>query len=173
MLGLIRRNVNYKSKEVIRGLYNALVRPHLEYCVQAWSPYLKKDIRLLEQVQKNAVRIIPGLKGDNYEDRLREIGLYSLKRRRLRGDLIEVYKMFQGISKVKLDDFFTLDGESRGRGHSKKIFKQGCRLNVRKFSFGFRVVDWWNKLPGDVVVSDSVKVFKRGLDRFLDGLDVV
>jgi len=133
MLGLIRRNVNYKSKEVIRGLYNALVRPHLEYCVQAWSPYLKKDIRLLEQVQKNAVRIIPGLKGDNYEDRLREIGLYSLKRRRLRGDLIEVYKMFQGISKVKLDDFFTLDGESRGRRHSKKIFKQGCRLNVRSF----------------------------------------
>ena len=62
MLGFISRNVSYKSKKVVKTLYNAYVRPHLEYCIQAWSPYLRGDISMLEKVQRRATRLIPGLR---------------------------------------------------------------------------------------------------------------
>ncbi len=71
MLRYIVRSVEFKSREVMLKLYNALVRPHLEYCVQFWSPHCKKDIVALERVQRGATRIIPGLKGMLYADRLK------------------------------------------------------------------------------------------------------
>ena len=86
ILGLIRRNIVYKEKELIILLYNTIVRPHLEYCIQAWRPYRKKDIDILERVQRRATRIIPKLRNINYEIRLNECGLTTLEIRRLRGD---------------------------------------------------------------------------------------
>ena len=77
-LGLIRRTIKYKRKDVIVRLYKALVRPKLEYCVQAWRPYLKKDIIRLEQVQHGATKMIAECRGQSYEDRLFSTGLLSL-----------------------------------------------------------------------------------------------
>ena len=81
---MIRRNITYKEKSLIVPLYKAIVRPHLEYCIHAWSPYLTKDIDMLDKIQR-ATKLIPGLRDLRYEERLKECGLTTLEKRRLRG----------------------------------------------------------------------------------------
>ena len=83
VLGMIRRNITYKEKGLIVPLYKAIVRPHMEYCIQAWSPYLRKD--MLEKIQRRATKLIPGLRDLRYKERLKECGLTTLETRRLRG----------------------------------------------------------------------------------------
>ena len=85
ILSFIARGMEFKNSEVVFQLYKVLVRPHLEYCVQFWSPYLRKDILPLE---RRFTRLIPELRGLVYEERLSRLGLYSLEFRRMRGDLI-------------------------------------------------------------------------------------
>ena len=91
-LFVLQKAIASRDAEVWIPLYKAYVRPHLEYCVQAWSLYLKKDMATLEQIQRMATRWVTGLKRVPYSERLQRIGLFSLERRRLRGDLIEVYR---------------------------------------------------------------------------------
>jgi len=167
ILGFINRTMEDHSSKVILPLYRALVRPHLEYCVQVWSPYLKKDIAKIEKVQKRAVNMMRDLTGLRYEEKLKAIGLFTLDQRRLRGDLIETFKILHGYTTANRD-CFTLDSSNRSsRGHNYKIMKQFSRTNVRKYFFVNRVVDSWNSLPCSVVNSRSVDAFKRSLDRSL------
>ena len=88
ILGMMRRNITYKEKGLIVPLYKAIVRPHLDYFIQAWRPYLRKDIDMLEKVQRRTTKLITGLIDLSYEDRLKECGLTTLETRRLRGDQI-------------------------------------------------------------------------------------
>ena len=92
LLGFIKRNFSFKSKNIILPLYTSLVRPQLEYAVQFWSPHHEKDIAKLESVQRRATKMIPNLRSKPYEERLAQLNLFSLRKRRLRGKLIDALR---------------------------------------------------------------------------------
>ena len=89
MLGLIRRSYTYLDSQSLLKLYTSLVRPTLEYANAAWTPILRRDQILLENVQRRATKLIPELRDRDYEDRLRALKLPSLYYRRARGDMID------------------------------------------------------------------------------------
>ena len=103
---MIRRSITYKENNLIVPLYKAIVRPHMAYCIQAWSPYLRKDIDMLENIQRRATELIPGLRDIIYEERLKECGLTTLESRRLRGDQTEVFKILNGYENIDSNIFF-------------------------------------------------------------------
>jgi hypothetical protein len=173
VLGMIRRHFKHIDKEEFRILYKSFVRPHLEYCVQVWSPYLKKDIHCLEQVQKRATKMIDGLKYKEYEQRLKIVGLQTLENRRIRGDLIEAYKIITSKENINVAEFFQFSEVGHElRGHRYKLSVQRSRLEVRKNFFSQRVVQHWNRLPEAVVEATSVNCFKAQLDRWMKTQDM-
>ena len=167
ILGLIRRT--FKNTDVFnfRILFNCYVRPHLEYCVQVWSPHLIKDIQCLEKVRERATKLVSGMKNLSYSEGLNKLNLYSLERWRLRGDLIEMYKIITGKEGISCQQFFEQARNCYGlRGHSLKLFVNRSRLNCRKYFFSQRSVGEWNQLPQQVVDAPSVNAFKNRLDHF-------
>ena len=108
VLGMIRRNITYREKSWIVPLYKAIFRPHFKYCIQAWSPYLRKDIDMLEKIQKRTTKLIPGLRDIRYEERLKECGLTTLETRRLRGDQIEVFMILNVYENIDSNIFSKL-----------------------------------------------------------------
>ena len=148
-------------------LYKAIVRPHLEYCIHAWSPYLRKDIDMLEKIQRRTTKLIPGLRDLRYEERLKECGLTTLETRRLRGDQIEVFKILNGYENIDSNIFLEIKQSKITRGHNFTLVKKQSRLDVRKFSFSQRTINVWNKLSTECVHASSVNMFKNKIDKYL------
>ena len=164
--GLIYRTISSRSVEVMLPLYKALVRPKLEYCIQAWKPFLKKDVLLLEKVQKRFTKNIKGCRGLSYEERLSKLDLISIEKRILRADLVLTYKIITGKGYKDLKYMFKNSCYTSTRGNKLKLQKNRCRLDIRYHSFCNRVVDCWNKLPDAVVVAESVEIFKGGIAHY-------
>ena len=128
-LGMMKRTFITRNKTTLIQLYKALVRPKLEFCVQAWRPYLKRDIDLLEKVQRRATRLIFADEIMPCEDRLKCLNLTTLETRRTRSDLIEVFKIIKNLEDTNRDLYFKLSGTGL-RGHSFKLFKPQARLYI-------------------------------------------
>ena len=122
IMGLIRHTMEYLDKENFLMLYKSLVRPHLEYANPVWSPYLKKHITAIENVQRRATKRIPGFKNKPYEERLKELNLPTLAYRRYRGDMIELFKIIKGFYDENVTEGMIPMYESKTRGRTEKIF---------------------------------------------------
>jgi ribonucleases P/MRP protein subunit RPP40 len=166
ILGIIRRNFVDIGKDVFLLLYKSLVRSQLEFSSVVYNPHLKSLDFEIEKVQKRATKLIRECKDLSYKERLRKLKLPTLKYRRVRGDMIQVFKILHGIYDDSVVPNLTLNSDSRTRGNAYKLKHQYAKYDLRKFSFTFRVVSVWNNLPDTVVCSQSVNSFKNGLDRF-------
>ena len=164
VLWLIRRHFVYLNKSTFLPLYFALIRSRLEYASCAWCPHYKRDIKLIEDVQRRATKLVPDARNMPYEDRLRFLQIQTLETRRLRADMITMYRMAHGAVNVPLSRFFDLAPDTRLRGHPYKLrAKTSPKLNCARFAFAYRTVDSWNSLPLHVVTAPSVESFKRSL----------
>jgi len=125
---MVRRTFRHLDIEDFLVIYKTHIRPHLEYCIQAWTPHLLKDIEVLERVQKAATHLVPKLRKYTYPVRLQKLGITSLKDRRERGDMTEVYKLLTGREKIDSKQFFQLAQNHHGlRGHGMKLTKERPR----------------------------------------------
>lgn len=166
ILGIIKRTIISRNQDILLRLYKTLVRPHLEYCIQAWNPTLKKDIAIMEKIQRRATKLIEPLSHLPYEERLKRCNLTSLTKRRIRGDLIETFKIITGKEGLKAEMFFQQHPNQvqSTRGHRYKLYKKQEKT-LKKSFFSSRVVDVWNGLKDATVAADSMTSFKLALSK--------
>ena len=146
----------------LKILLTSFIRPHLEYCIQAWRPFYHKSFSLLERTFRYFTKRCSATAGRPYPDRLKALGLHTLHARFDRGDMLQTFKILRGFDPLPSEFFFSKAPFVRTRGHSLKLqplpFRKGC--------FSQRVVLPWNQLPASIVEAPSVTTFKAAYDKF-------
>ena len=165
LTGMIKRTFSCMNRSMFLTIYKSLIRSIVDYGVTVWYPSSKKNIQMIENIQRRATRIVPDLKGLSYEERLRSLNLSTLLYRRQRYDQIQIFKIVSGVEDIDVDTFFTFN-DNNTRGHIFRITKPSVNKTLRLNSFPTRAIDSWNSLPESVVTSDSIVSFKTSLDKY-------
>ena len=169
VLAQISKCFHYRDRHVFIRLYKQYVRPHLEFSSSVWSPWYITDINKIEEVQMKAVKMVSGLNSNNYEGRLKELGLWSLEKRRKMMDLVQCYKIVHGIGDISCGLKHIQENAVQGRAYTRNfadpinLQKPRCNLEIRKNFFSSRIPDWWNELPSEIKHSHNTKMFKKRL----------
>src|SRR6478609_7498613 len=159
---MIKRSFITRDKNIVLKMYKSLVRPIIDYCSPIWNPWLQKDIRLFEGVQRRFTKLIFSTK--SYSERLSLCGLTTLETRRLRYDLITTFKIIQGFIALDESKFFMRTSRI-SRGNCLRLGVPRCRLEARKNFLSIRVINVWNELPYEIVMAHNVLEFKIKLDK--------
>ena len=155
----------YLDEGMMRKILVTLIRPQMEYAAVIWSPHMKKHQKKIERIQRLATRMIPDFKNKSYEERLEKLNLTTLEERRIRGDMITMYKIVNGIN--ILDREIVKVGPSNYlRGHGKRLRKETCTSDIKKYSFPYRSIEKWNKLRSEVIVAECVSQMKERFDKY-------
>ena len=170
VLGQLQRATVSRSKEMVIGFYKTYVRPLLESSVQAWNPWLKRDVEAIKKIQRRATKLVSGIGSLPYGERLKKCGLTSLEDRRKRGDAIECFKILNGFVEYGGVDFFSLarDRHSLNTRNAAEglLVPEKTSLEIRRNFFTCRVVNSWNELPIEIRTASSVNSFKNKYDLY-------
>jgi len=172
LIGMLKRFFISFSEEQFQSIYKALIRPKIDYLASICSPSNEKEQDILEKIQRKATKLVRGFKNLDYNERYRLLRITSLKTRRTRGDLIEIYKLFNNLYDLDVSLFFKTRSEVLTRksivlrGHNYYISKPLSRLNIHQNSFLCRSIDIWNELPYNIVNALTLNSFKSKIDNW-------
>ena len=179
-MAIVRKTFSKLDKSTFLPIFKGLVRPHLEYATPVWNPHQNPVKRKIESVQRLATKRLPGMQGLDYDERLRRLKLPTLAYRRVRGDMIQCFKLIMPIkegaydkSLPKLLDLKSDLGIRQTKGHDKQIYKGTAKNNIKKYGFNFRVCKLWNSLPPSVINCKTVKSFEIALDKHWENQPVL
>ena len=179
---MILQRSSIRTNQLAMGPTNASLSFSLSLTVEASGPHIARvtfrltitqiaDLIIVKAKRhQNSIGyiMIPSISALTYEERLKRTGLISLENRRLRADLLEVFKILKGFVKVNPATYFSMS-DRRSRGHTLKLEKPRARLDLRKHFFSNRVIDAWNALPGHMVEATTTNMFKAALQRLPHG----
>ena len=156
----------FKSRDpsILVRAFNTYIRPVLEYYSPVWSQFHAELIKVVENVKKRFTKKILHLSNLTYYNRLQLLDLESLEIRRVKHDLSTCFKILHNLVLIDRPIFSFIDNKNNTRGHKYKIRKQQCRLDIRKYSFSYRIVNIWNQLPFDVFNADNINIFKSKIN---------
>ena len=162
---LIMRCFKSRNADVLFRAFVVYVRPLLEYCAPVWSPSYKSNILQIECVQRRFTKRLHSMWSLSYLDRLTVLNVDSLQLRRLKSDLIMIYKIVNNLVDIN-DNIITASTFNINlRRHSKYLVKPKTNRNCRFFSFACRNIDVWNSLPNYMVDINNLSSFKHNLNK--------
>ena len=170
LVNQLLRGTVCRSRNFMITLFISHIRPLMDFSARLWNVGYLGDTRMLERVQRSWFGQIQGMDGMEYEDRIKQLGVYSVHGRLLRGDLIKIWQAFHPTSEVGLDGLIDVQSHRATRSNGYKLAIPRCRTELRKRFWSVRCVQRWNSLPAAVVQAETIETFKGRLDRHVGDL---